>query len=315
MSIGWTRSKNLDAAIADINGRGNSGKPQGGSGGGNGFGGGGFGPGGPDSNGQHLVLPVAATAVGPGTFVGVPAEPLEETKKAGGSKDQGKTDESERSRDGLDKKKVSEGNDKQTDAKKRLEIEKRLGKFSSELDRPTKPAVGALPTLEIPKGESPKATGDKKESETVEVAQAKKDPAAVPSPPPAAEPSLATQHRKIIIRSGEMEFEIDSFDVSVATIFRLISTVKDGFVATVNSEKLANGKMRGSVVVRMPPERLDDFVLELRKALAKVGELKGQRIGSQDITEKYTDLESELKAHRTMENRLLGISARTGKER
>ena len=104
-----------------------------------------------------------------------------------------------------------------------------------------------------------------------------------------------------------MEFEVDSFDNAVASIFRLISGTKEGFVATVNSEKLANGKMRGSVVVRMPPERLDEFVLELRKILAKAGDLKGQRIGSDDVTKQYTDMESELKAHRTMESRLLGI--------
>src|SRR5262249_56539617 len=41
--------------------------------------------------------------------------------------------------------------------------------------------------------------------------------------------------------------------------------------------------------------------------LGKGGELKSQRIGSQDITKQYTDLESRLKAARTMEERLLKI--------
>jgi hypothetical protein len=124
--------------------------------------------------------------------------------------------------------------------------------------------------------------------------------------PPESRPA-ATMLRKIIIRSGDIEFEVDSFDASVAAIVRLIGKTKDAFVATVNSEKLANGKMRGNVVVRMPPERLDDFVLELRQSLGKTGELKGQRIGSEDVTKRYTDLESELKAHRTMVERLLSI--------
>ncbi len=123
---------------------------------------------------------------------------------------------------------------------------------------------------------------------------------------PAAQP-LAAQHRKIILRSGDMEFEIDSFDASVASIVHLVSSTKEAFVATVNSQKLENGKMRGSVVVRMPPERLDEFVLELRKILGKFGDLKGQNIRSDDVSKKYTDLESELKAHRTMETRLLQI--------
>ena len=59
--------------------------------------------------------------------------------------------------------------------------------------------------------------------------------------------------------------------------------------------------------MRVPPESLDRLVLDLRKELGKQGELKGQHIGSQDITKQYTDLESRLRAARTMEERLLAI--------
>src|SRR5204863_411896 len=79
------------------------------------------------------------------------------------------------------------------------------------------------------------------------------------------------------------------------------------FVATVNSEKLPNGKVKGSVTVRVPPEHLDGLVLDLRRELGRGGELKGVRLGSQDVTKQYTDLESRLKAARTMEQRLLQI--------
>jgi 5-hydroxyisourate hydrolase-like protein (transthyretin family) len=113
--------------------------------------------------------------------------------------------------------------------------------------------------------------------------------------------------RKIIIRSGDMEFEVDSFDTSLTTIMKLVTASKGGFVATINSDKLANGKVRGSIVVRMPPDQLDQFILDLRKELAKAGELKNQRLGSEDITKQYMDLESRLRAARTMEQRLLNI--------
>ncbi len=113
--------------------------------------------------------------------------------------------------------------------------------------------------------------------------------------------------RKIIIRSGDIEFEVESFDSAVATATKLVNAIPNGFVATVNSEKLPNGKVRGSVVVRVPPEALDGLVLDLRKELGKGGELKGQRIGSQDITKQYTDLESRLRAAKAMETRLLEI--------
>jgi hypothetical protein len=125
--------------------------------------------------------------------------------------------------------------------------------------------------------------------------------------PPAPEPL----DRKII-RTGGMEFEIDSFDNAVDGVGKLILAVKGGFIATVNSEKLPNGKVRGSVVVRMPPEHLDKFILDLRRELAKTGELRSQRIGSQDVTKQYTDIASELRAARVVEGRLIEI-IKTGK--
>jgi hypothetical protein len=127
--------------------------------------------------------------------------------------------------------------------------------------------------------------------------------------PPQIAPAMP---RKIIIRSGTIEFEIESFDSAVATVTKLVMGYQGGYVDTVNSEKLANGKVRGTVVVRVPPDHLDGLVLDLRKELGKGGELKGQKIGSEDITKMYTDMESRLKAAQAMEGRLLEM-IKTGK--
>jgi Domain of unknown function (DUF4349)/Putative zinc-finger len=141
-----------------------------------------------------------------------------------------------------------------------------------------------------------------------EPAQANTVPRQSPAKPtPPETPPASPAPRKIVIRSGDIEFEVQSFDSAVAAVTRLVNDTKGGFVATVNSEKLPNGKVRGSVAVRVPPEHLDSFVLDLRKELGKQGELKGLRIGSQDITKQYTDLESRLRAARAMEERLLQI--------
>jgi len=130
------------------------------------------------------------------------------------------------------------------------------------------------------------------------------EPPAPPKPDPAAPESPATRK---VIRSGDIEFEVESFDSALAAVTKLVTGIKGAFVGTVNSDKLANGKVKGSVVVRLPPDHLDSLVLDLRKELGKGGELKGQRIKSEDITKQYTDLESRLKAARTMEQRLLQI--------
>lgn len=108
--------------------------------------------------------------------------------------------------------------------------------------------------------------------------------------------------RQIIIRSGEMEFEVDSFDSCAARIGEIVAE-EQGFIATINSEKLPNGKVRGVVVVRVDPNHLGSLLQKLRA----LGELKSQRIGSEDVTKHYTDLESRLRAARTMEERLIQI--------
>jgi len=126
-------------------------------------------------------------------------------------------------------------------------------------------------------------------------------PAPKPAPPPPAAEEVPVATRKII-RSGEIEFEIDSFEHAVERLTKVAGEER-GFIATVNSEKLPNGKVRGTVVVRCPPDRLDTLLLKLRA----LGDLKSQRIGSQDVTKMYTDIESELRGARAMENRLIEI--------
>ncbi len=115
-----------------------------------------------------------------------------------------------------------------------------------------------------------------------------------------------------IIRTGEMDFETDSFDNSVTTINKLIFDVKGGFIATINSDKLPNGKTKGSIIVRMPPQFLDKFIFDLRRELGKTGELKNQRLGSLDVSKQFTDTESRLRAARAIEERLINI-IKTGK--
>jgi hypothetical protein len=189
-------------------------------------------------------------------------------------------------------------NDQPVDAKTRFAQPGNNGDKGKE-DKEKKPDLG----------ESPKADPRGEEKGKPAAPQPTKPAEPKAGVPPAAEKpdqAPAVMLRKII-RSGEMEFEVDSFDTSVERITK-IATEEKGFVATVSSEKLPNGKMCGSVVVRVPPDRLDTLLLKLRA----LGDLKNQRIGSEDVTKHYTDMESELKAARAMEQRLLDI-IKTGK--
>src|SRR5207247_129259 len=76
-----------------------------------------------------------------------------------------------------------------------------------------------------------------------------------------------------------------------------------GYVATTSSEKQANGKRKGQVVVKVLPENLDRLLQKIRG----LGELKNQTLGTKDVTKAYFDTESRLKNARVMEQRLIDM--------
>ena len=118
-------------------------------------------------------------------------------------------------------------------------------------------------------------------------------------------PAIANQLK--IIRNGTIEFEVRSFDDTYDSVARIVQE-EGGFVSSTSSDKLANGKVRGAIAVRVPPAHLDRFLLSLRA----IGDLKSQQISASDVTKEYTDTDSELRGLRTMESRLLDL-IKTGK--
>ncbi len=155
--------------------------------------------------------------------------------------------------------------------------------------------------------------GDSKDDKTAETkSQAKQQQPTAPTAPMAgeqvagtgvqnSEPVPPATTRKII-RNGSMEFEVDRFDSAYAIVSKL-TTEAGGYISSTDSDKLPNGKVKGTVVVRVPPEKLDTLVLQLRS----LGDLKSQKLEAQDISKQYQDLDSELTADRAMEGRLLEL--------
>jgi anti-sigma factor RsiW len=112
-----------------------------------------------------------------------------------------------------------------------------------------------------------------------------------------------------LIRNATVEVEIVSFDNAVQKITAFASE-EHGYVATTDSEKQANGKLRGQVVVKVLPENLDRFLQKIRS----LGELKNQTLGTEDVTKAYFDTDARLKNARVMEQRLIDmLKAKTGK--
>jgi Domain of unknown function (DUF4349) len=118
-------------------------------------------------------------------------------------------------------------------------------------------------------------------------------------PAVAAPPALA--NRKLI-RNAIVDLEIVSFDDALQKITAFANEDR-GYIATTRSEKQANGKLKGEIVVKVAPENLDRFLQKIRG----LGELKSQTLGTEDVTKAYFDTDSRLKNARVMEQRLIDM--------
>jgi anti-sigma factor RsiW len=128
------------------------------------------------------------------------------------------------------------------------------------------------------------------------------------APSSAEAPAAEVANRKLI-RNANVELEIVSFDDAVQKITAFAKEER-GYVATTNSQKQANGKLRGQVIVKILPENLDRFLQKIRA----LGELKNQTLGTEDVTKAYFDTDARLKNARVMEQRLIEmLKMKTGK--
>jgi hypothetical protein len=131
---------------------------------------------------------------------------------------------------------------------------------------------------------------------------------AAAEPSSAEAPAAEIPNRKLI-RNANVELEIISFNDAVQKITAL-ATEERGYVATTSSQKQANGKLRGQVIVKVLPENLDHFLQKIRG----LGELKNQTLGTEDVTKAYLDTDARLKNARVMEQRLIEmLKTKTGK--
>src|SRR5258707_6832799 len=119
-------------------------------------------------------------------------------------------------------------------------------------------------------------------------------------------PALA--NRKLI-RNATVELEIVGFDNAVQKI-TAFANEEHGYVATTDSEKQANGKLKGQIVVKVLPENLDRFLQRIRG----LGELKNQTLGTEDVTKAYFDTDARLKNAHVMEQRLVDILKKQSKD-
>ena len=115
---------------------------------------------------------------------------------------------------------------------------------------------------------------------------------------------VPVQDNRKIIRNGDVSVEVDSYDATYTKLAELAAAEK-GFIASANTQKLANGKIQATVVVRIPPDRFEAVIARFKE----LGTIRHQNIGSEDVTKAYVDLESRLAGKQILATRLSKLLA------
>ena len=125
-----------------------------------------------------------------------------------------------------------------------------------------------------------------------------------PSPqndaPPSSEAAAPAPDPRKLIRNARAELEVANFDAAVDAV-TAAATRDGGFLDTRNAARGDNGKVSGTLVVKVMPENLDRFLAGLRT----LGTVKNQTIQTEDVTKDYFDTDARLRNARRMEDRLL----------
>ena len=106
-----------------------------------------------------------------------------------------------------------------------------------------------------------------------------------------------------VIRNADMTIIVEDTQTTVSQL-RAMAGVFNGYVADASLWQVSENLMRGNVTLRIDARQFDE-ALDRIKELAL--EVRRENIGSQDVTQEYTDLTSRLRNLEATEQELLAL--------
>jgi len=108
--------------------------------------------------------------------------------------------------------------------------------------------------------------------------------------------------QRMIVRTAQLSLVVRDAEASVEQIKGILAAM-NGYVVEARMWR-DQDQMRGSVTVRVPSTSLDDAVAKFKALAIKV---QSENYGSQDVTQEYTDLASQLRNLEATEKELLEL--------
>ncbi len=108
-----------------------------------------------------------------------------------------------------------------------------------------------------------------------------------------------------VIQTASLQLEVTDIRSAVEEAAGLVSDM-GGFVAESSIRGREVGRRSGHMVLRVPQDQLDETLEDLRA----LGEVTGDELQTQDVTEEYVDLEARIRNLKRQEDRLLELLGR-----
>ncbi len=115
--------------------------------------------------------------------------------------------------------------------------------------------------------------------------------------------STAAEVDQKIIKTGYLDITVGAVDETVSKITAL-ATGKDGYTQDSSVSERVDGTKFGDITIRIPVSEFENTIVEIKKfAIA----IDTESTNGQDVTEEYTDLESQLRNAHAQEAEYLNI--------
>lgn len=157
-------------------------------------------------------------------------------------------------------------------------------------------AAGSVASA-IPAADKVKAS-NQESSKVAQTGESSKSPAATAAPP----------QKPQLIKTAELSLRLESIDKAVVQIRKLVQGQQGDIYNFQDERSPENSKRRATLVLKVPSAALDDTLA----TIAKLGQVQGQSIKSEDVTQQLVDTDARLKNLRQQEEMTRKIMERSG---
>ena len=117
----------------------------------------------------------------------------------------------------------------------------------------------------------------------------------------------AAQQERLVIKNADLRITVDDPEAKMDEIAELAISLGGHIVSSNTYQTYTNNGIQvpeGNITIRVPSANLDDALDEIKD---NVVEVDSENVSGEDVTDKYVDLQSRLKAKKAAEEKMLEI--------